>query len=66
MAYYWMTEAQKYIHSLGFGVTRRPIDNEPQNVRINQCGPTTRSRPTIRRTSSASARAGSTTPRTAR
>ena len=23
MAYYWMTEAQKYIHSLGFGVTRR-------------------------------------------
>ena len=27
MAYYWITEAQKYIHSLGFGVTRRPIDN---------------------------------------
>ena len=30
MAYYWMTEAQKYIHSLGFGSTRRAIDNEPQ------------------------------------
>jgi hypothetical protein len=38
MAYYWITEAQKYIHSLGFGVTRRPIDNQPQKVRINQLG----------------------------
>ena len=38
MAYYWVTEAQRYIHSLGFGVTRRPIDNRPQNVRINQWG----------------------------
>jgi hypothetical protein len=38
MAYYWVTEAQKYIHSLGFGETRRPIDNRPQNVRINQLG----------------------------
>jgi hypothetical protein len=38
MAYYWMTEAQKYIHRLGFGVTRRPINNEPQNARINQLG----------------------------
>jgi zinc metalloprotease ZmpB len=38
MAYYWMTEAQKYIHHLGFGVTRRPINNEPQNARINQLG----------------------------
>jgi hypothetical protein len=38
MAYYWITEAQKYIHSLGFGVTRRPIDNRPQAVRINQLG----------------------------
>ena len=24
MAYYWVTEAQKYIQSLGFGSTRRP------------------------------------------
>ncbi len=38
MAYYWITEAQKYIHSLGFGVSRRAIDNRPQRVRINQLG----------------------------
>jgi hypothetical protein len=38
MAYYWITEAQRYIHSLGFGVTRRPIANGPQAVRINQWG----------------------------
>src|SRR6266700_7016840 len=38
MAYYWITEAQKYIHSLGFGESRRPIDNQPQAVRINQFG----------------------------
>ena len=38
MAYYWMTEAQKYIHSLGFGVTRPPVNNEPQDARINQLG----------------------------
>jgi hypothetical protein len=38
MAYYWVTEAQKYIHSLGFGESRRPIDNRPQAVRINQFG----------------------------
>jgi hypothetical protein len=38
MAYYWITEAQKYIQSLGFGVTRRAIDKQPQRVRINQLG----------------------------
>jgi hypothetical protein len=38
MAYFWVTEAQKYIHSLGFGVSRRPINNQPQAVRINQFG----------------------------
>ena len=38
MAYYWITQAQRYIHSLGFGGTRRPIDNRPQAVRINQLG----------------------------
>jgi len=38
MAYYWITEAQKYIHSLGFGVTRRPIDNRPQAARIKHLG----------------------------
>jgi hypothetical protein len=38
MAYFWITEAQKYVHSLGFGEGRRPIDNRPQAVRINQWG----------------------------
>jgi Zn-dependent metalloprotease len=39
MAYYWITEAQKYIQSLGFdGVRRRAIDMKPQRVRINQLG----------------------------
>jgi zinc metalloprotease ZmpB len=38
MAYYWVTEAQKYIQSLGFGSTRPPINREPQDVRINQWG----------------------------
>ncbi len=38
MAYYWITEAQKYIQSLSFGVTRRPINMESQDVRINQWG----------------------------
>ncbi len=38
MAYYWITEAQKYVHSLGFGGKLRPIDNQPQPVRIDQWG----------------------------
>lgn len=38
MAYYWVTEAQKYIQSLGFGTTYRPINKESQDVRINQWG----------------------------
>ena len=38
MAYYWVTQAQKYIQSLGFGTTRRPINMESQDVRINQIG----------------------------
>src|SRR5512135_1532363 len=38
MAYYWVTEAQKYIQSLGFGVTRGPINKESQDIRINQLG----------------------------
>lgn len=38
MAYYWVTEAQRYIQSLGFGVTLRPINQESQDVRINQLG----------------------------
>jgi hypothetical protein len=38
MAYYWITEAQEYIQSLGFGSSLRPINNRPQAVRINQLG----------------------------
>ncbi len=38
MAYFWITEAQKYIQSLGFGTTRRPINMESQAVRIDQIG----------------------------
>ena len=38
MAYYWVTEAQKYIQSLGFGVTRPGVNKESQDVRTNQYG----------------------------
>jgi zinc metalloprotease ZmpB len=38
MAYYWVTAAQKYIQSLGFGSTYRPINKESQDIRINQIG----------------------------
>ncbi len=38
MAYYWVTEAQKYIQGLGFGSTLRPVNKESQDVRINQLG----------------------------
>jgi hypothetical protein len=38
MAFYWVTEAQKYIQSLGFGTSLRSIDNRPQAVRIDQLG----------------------------
>jgi hypothetical protein len=38
MAYYWVTEAQKYIQSLGFGTRFRPVNMGPQRIRINQWG----------------------------
>src|SRR4051812_9546227 len=38
MAYYWVTEAQKYIQSLGFGTSRRPVNMQQQRIRINQWG----------------------------
>jgi len=38
MAYYWITVAQNYIQSLGFGSRYPGIDNQPQRVRINQLG----------------------------
>jgi len=38
MAYFWVTESQKYIQSLGFGTRFRPVNMEPQRLRINQWG----------------------------
>ncbi|MGZ4389017.1 MAG: M36 family metallopeptidase [Gaiellaceae bacterium] len=39
MAYYWITEAQKYIQSLGFGTgLYPPVNKQSQKVRINQLG----------------------------
>jgi len=38
MAYYWITEAQKYIQSLGFGTSLPPVNRESQDIRINQWG----------------------------
>ena len=38
MAYFWITEAQRYIQSLGFGSRLRAVNDEPQRVRINQWG----------------------------
>ena len=39
MGYYWVTESQRYIQSLGFGTGRfRPVNMEPQRLRINQWG----------------------------
>jgi len=38
MAYYWVTESQKYIQSLGFGSTLRPVNKESQDLRINTWG----------------------------
>jgi hypothetical protein len=38
MAYYWITTAQRYIQSLGFGSTFPGIDNRAQLVRLNQLG----------------------------
>ena len=38
MAYYWVTQAQRYIQRLGFGSTYRPVNAESQDIRINQYG----------------------------
>ena len=40
MAYYWITEAQRYIQFLGFrrGGPLPPVNEEPQRLRINQFG----------------------------
>ena len=40
MGYYWVTEAQKYLQHLGFGVEggRRAINKVQQKIRLNQLG----------------------------
>jgi hypothetical protein len=39
MAYYWITQAQRYIQSLGFGTGKfPPVNMKSQRVRINQLG----------------------------
>src|SRR5215203_4278285 len=39
MAYYWVTQAQLYYQSLGFGTGKyRPINKESQDIRINTYG----------------------------
>jgi zinc metalloprotease ZmpB len=38
MAYYWITESEKYLQSLGFGKWLPPVNMQPQRVRINQLG----------------------------
>jgi hypothetical protein len=38
MAYYWVTTAQNYIQSLGFGTRYRPVNMRSQSIRINQWG----------------------------
>src|SRR6185312_780338 len=38
MAYYWVTQAQRYIQSLGFGSTLPAVNKRHQLLRINQFG----------------------------
>jgi zinc metalloprotease ZmpB len=38
MAYFWITESQKYIQSLGFGTKYPPVNKESQDVRIDTWG----------------------------
>ena len=64
MAYYWITEAQRYIQSLGFGSTR-PVNMRPQKLRINQWG-ADNSFATDKQDEIALGKAASTTRRTAR
>src|SRR4051794_15671152 len=38
MGYYWVTQAQRYIQSLGFGSTLPAVNKRQQLLRINQYG----------------------------
>jgi hypothetical protein len=68
MAYFWTTEAQKYLRSLGFTGAPRQLRASTRNHRT--CGSTSGARtipsPGTNTTTSSSARVASTTPRTAR
>ena len=66
MAYYWVTAAQKYIQSLGFGSTYPGSTRTPRRSASTSGVSTTASPPIIRRTRCGSARAASTMRRTPR
>ncbi|MBB5377616.1 hypothetical protein HNQ07_003115 [Deinococcus metalli] len=38
MAYYWVTEAQKYLQSLGFGTELPAVHREQQQIKVSQYG----------------------------
>lgn len=38
MGYYWVTTSQRYLQSLGFGSTLRPVNQRQIQLRINQYG----------------------------
>ncbi|GAA5514552.1 hypothetical protein Dcar01_03308 [Deinococcus carri] len=38
MAYFWVTEAQKYLQSLGFGSDLPPVNRRQQAIRVSQWG----------------------------
>jgi hypothetical protein len=38
MGYYWVTQSELYLQSLGFGKWLPPVDMQPQRVRIDQYG----------------------------
>src|SRR3712207_1426729 len=38
MAYFWVTTAQTYLQSLGFGSTLRPVNAESQDIRTDTYG----------------------------
>ncbi|MDB5045703.1 MAG: bacillolysin [Deinococcus sp.] len=38
MAYFWVTEAQKYLQSLGFGSDLRAVNSDQQQLKVSQYG----------------------------
>jgi hypothetical protein len=66
MAYYWITESQKYIQSLGFGTKYPPVNEESQDVRITSSDRTTSFETDHPKDEIRYGKGGSTTPRTPR